>query len=119
MKKGSEEHLRYKEARGLAIETKKVQSREPWDLRVVKLQLLHPRAFADCLILRQTNPSDRSRTEQYFYIYLRGMGVLTSIDMGEVTPYRMTLLLRACRSYQRQCDKERRGRAQKQAAEDQ
>lgn len=94
----------------------KAQSHEPWMVRAIKLQLLHPEYFAKSLTMKQSDHNSRDYAQGYF-TQMGQLGILKSIDFGMLTPYRITLFLRACRSYQRQCEKERQ-RAQ-QTAQDQ
>lgn len=89
----------------------KAMSHEPWDLRAIKLQLVHPEWFSNCLHYRQADHEWRTNTAIHFSNMQR-LGILKSIDFGMLTPYRITLFLRACRSYQRQCDKERSKRVE-------
>jgi hypothetical protein len=92
--------------RATKLSTQKSQTREPWQLRAIKLQLLYPNRFVGCLVLTQSSAPMRERALSYFCEMGR-FGILNSIDFGMLTSYRITLFLRACRSYDRQCRKER------------
>lgn len=113
MKTGT--HAEHKAAKKALMQHKKYQSQEPWDVRVIKLQMLYPRHYQQCLIMQQSNQAAREVTHHYFRTFM-GSEVLKVIDFGEYTPYRVTLLLRAVRSHKRQMDRELRER--KQQAED-
>lgn len=105
----------HRENRAEISKQHKAQCHEPWQLRAIKLQLLHPHYFSKCLAMKQLDHNNRAYAQGYF-TQMSELGILKSIDFGMLTPYRITLLLRACRSYDRQCAKERL-RAQ-QAAQD-
>lgn len=117
MKMTHAEHVEHRRIREAAIQTKKYQSQEPWDVRVIKLQMLYPKHYIACLGMQQSNQAAREATHHYFRSFMMGE-ILKVIDFGVYTPYRVTLLLRAVRSHKRQMDRELLARERKQQAED-
>lgn len=105
MKKGSAEHLCLQASprRCAAHE----QSREEWGVRVIRMQLLYPEEFKFALTLGMSNQPARRATAHQFTRWAE-LGILKSIDFSMMTPYRITLFLRAARSYVRQCERIRR-----------
>lgn len=79
-----------------------IQNREDWQLRAVKLQLLHPEMFAQVAACLVAQAPQRQHTNQVFNL-LESFGVLDQIDFGTITSYRMGLFIRACRSHMRRC----------------
>ena len=95
-----------------------IQSREPWELRAIKLQLLHPNYYHTVCTLLMSQQSQRNYTGSVFGEMQRD-GILRQIEFGAITPYRQQLLIKACRAHNRIMRRQEQNRGREQSAQDQ
>lgn len=76
------------------------QSRENWQMRALKLQLLHPGTFHDVQRLLFGSAPQRNYTAGYF-TSLAEHGILAKIRFGQNTAYRQALMVKACKELTR------------------
>lgn len=91
-----------------AAEMRVVQAREDWELRALKLQLLHPDMFAVVAGCLMGAAPQRAHSMRIFRT-LQSMDILEQLDFGAITEYRIGLFTKACRKHMRDCTHSRGG----------